>query len=153
MAPGCQVPDPDKIKRINGKLPFWTLYITISVVWGRAHVLDSRLGMLKDAASMAQQTMMKTTKNKKTPNTPKTTKSEKLNFQAVIQSAASAASPGTKNPQKNHEKMKEKSHFGALYIGIPVETLSRKHPVPTTWDSGRSTAKALGSATAAISPL
>ena len=47
-----------------------------------------------------------------------------MGFQAVIKSAASAASLGPrKNPnihRKNREKMKEKLPFGAFYIGNPI---------------------------------
>ena len=40
----------------------------------------------------------------------------KLNFQAVIKSAASAASLGTKHPRKNRSKIDEKIAFlGLLY--------------------------------------
>ena len=46
-----------------------------------------------------------------------------MGFQAVIQSAASAASLGTQknpnNPRKNVEKMKGKLFFVAFYIGNP----------------------------------
>ena len=40
-----------------------------------------------------------------------------MGFQAVIKSAASAASPAA---EKYREKMKEKLPFGVLYIGIPI---------------------------------
>ena len=47
-----------------------------------------------------------------------------MGFQAVIKSAASAASLGTqknkKNQRKNREKMKENLPFWAFYIGNPM---------------------------------
>ena len=45
--------------------------------------------------------------------------------QAVIKSAASAASLGTKNLRKNHKKMKGKLPFWALYKWISIEQLSK----------------------------
>ena len=51
-----------------------------------------------------------------------------LGFQAVIKSAASAASPRTKNPRKNNEKMEGKLHVWAFYIGNPG--LIQKSKVP-----------------------
>ena len=44
----------------------------------------------------------------------------RLDFQAVIKWAASAASPRNKNPRKNNEKIDEKLSFRAFSIGIPV---------------------------------
>ena len=48
-----------------------------------------------------------------------------MDFQAVIKSAASAASPRTKNPRKNKTKHTENQSFGVFSMGAPMPWKSR----------------------------
>ena len=54
-------------------------------------------------------------------------KPPRLGFQAVIKSAASAASPRTKNPRKNREKIEEQLSFLALLAANLTALEQKRH--------------------------